>query len=166
LVAVPDFGATVSKAVEPEGRVPSVGRAQNADAQVHHRHADTSNSSYGQRPVVEIASFNEQVRETRDFADASELRPERTLDDRRMKTAHGLPLDDRTVSDDVVSRPEQSALHDNVKLTEEPEHAVLRLARIRNDSQHTRTVADYSSPIHHKHVPIQQQLALSRSESA
>lgn len=166
MVAVAHPGASLANALKPQSGVFRAGRSDDIDAKIHQRHADAANCNLGQRPVIEILSLDQQIGEMRAFTEPPELRPEPALDDRRVKTAHGLAFHDRAFAHRIVARPQTPGLNSDAELAEKLRHAAGPLMDVGDYTEHVKTVAKHSQPIHHSRVPIQYQLALSRSESA
>jgi len=166
-ISRPDTLSALSEAVKPQGGVLRVSRTQDVDAQVHHCYADAADSRGSQRPVVQVDSLDQEIREASLFAKTAKLWPELALDDRCVKSTYGLPLDDREVADDVVPSRKAPGLHGDTELAEQMRHAASAFLGISDDTQHVGySVADRSYPSAHEQVSNQQQLALSRSESA
>jgi hypothetical protein len=156
-----------SEAVKPCRGVLHVSRTEDVDAHIRHGYADAADSGGSQRAVVHIDSFNQEIRVASLSSKTANLWPERALDDRCMKSTDGLPLNDREVADDVVPSAKAPALHGDTELAKEVWHTASVFLGISDDMQHVgHSVADHSNPRAHERVTNQQQLALSRSESA
>jgi len=166
MVALSDLGPSVANALKPKSEILRAGRSDDMDPKIHKRHADAADRNFGQRPVIEILPFDQDIGETRACSELSELGPERALNDRGVKTTDGLPLHDRAFADLIVSGPQTPSLNSYAELTEKPRHAAGALMNVGDDTQHVKTIAQHSQPTHHSRVPTQHQLALSRSESA
>jgi hypothetical protein len=161
-VAKPNPG----EALEPERGIPCVRRADHTHAQVHERHANSTNCGSGERPIVEVATLDEHVREARNLADSPELGPERSLDHSCVQTAHRLPLDDGALPNLVVPGPQAPRLDGYSELAKKTWYPARSFLHIRNDPDvHRHTLAHRPLPIHRTGVPLQEQLGLSRSES-
>jgi len=158
---------TYRQSLEPESGILRTRRADDAHPQVHHCNADTADRGGGQRAVVEVLSLDQQVREASNLTDSSELRPERSAEQRRVKSPDRLPLHDCAVADLIVSRPQAAGLEGQTEFPEKTWHAARWFTCVHdNGALHGHTFANRPQPIHHSRVPIQHQLALSRSESA
>jgi hypothetical protein len=166
LIPVPNPGTALSQAVKPQSRVTRIHRANNANAQIHDRHANPTNGGLAQWTAVKRSALDEEIREPRNSANTSELGPERTSGDGCMQPADGLTLDDRLVPDLIVTCPEASPLDRNAE-RREVLHCHVRLSRIGYDSHdHEENLAKRRRPGRDGGVPLQQQLlGLSRSES-
>lgn len=164
-IAIPSSSTAFGEPLKAQGRILRIGRADDGDPEIHQRHPDPTNCRCRQRSVVEIVSFDQQVRESRNVADVSHLGPEFAGDDSCMKTPNRFSLHNRPLAYLVVSSRQQTPFHIDTELDETLWNAVDRLPRV-HDHRHRHTMAGQERPVCRGHVPLQIQLALSRSESA
>jgi hypothetical protein len=87
---------------KPVCRVVSVPRLNQSHAHVEDGDANATDGMSRQRPVVDRAALDEQVRLSGRGAQGAELAPEPPLLKRRVKVKHLLALDDRAVIEEVV----------------------------------------------------------------
>ncbi len=164
---VPYFGAAPRKKVKPKSRVLWAAGAKDSDPEIRQGQPDPPDRRRPQRSSVEMNPFDKEVGEACAFPQTSYLRPEPPPHDRDVQVTHGLALHDRALSHDVVTSPKRAALNGEPTLLEDPRHAAGAFVDVGDDVKHAHpTLAEQGQPIHHIGVPIEKQLALSRSESA
>jgi hypothetical protein len=157
--------APLDQSLEPASRVCNVLRPYDLDAQIHDGNASASDRGGSDRPVVEVLAFDDQIGESCYPANAAQLRPEGAFHDGEMETARCLPLDDCSIAYFVVSCPESLGRHVKPELSKLSRHRN-RLAAINHDLRHSRSFQATECRVSAATVSKQQQLALSRSESA
>jgi len=155
----------LDQSVEPASRVCNVPRPDDLDAHVHRGNASPSDRSGSDRSVVEILAFDDQIAESRYSAHPAQLRPEGALHDGEMETARCLPLHDCSIAYFVVSRPERLRRHVKPEVSKLSRHRHW-LAAVNDDLRHSPSFQATACRVSAARVSKQQQLALSRSESA
>jgi hypothetical protein len=90
--------------VDPEGRVALVAAAEKRDPLVDDGKACAADGVVVEWPAVDVRPLHEQVRESAGGAQLPELRPEATLEHRRVKIENALAFDERVRADGIVSR--------------------------------------------------------------
>ena len=157
---------TLRKIVQPACRVIGLGRSDQPYAEIQDRQARSSNRLRRQRPIVEIFSFDEQVRNPRAAPEATKLAPEGALGDGSVQAPHRLPLDDATAADVVVADAQTLDLHRQAPLAKKCWHTAAAFVDVCEHAHSARNVARSRPSSCAKTASNRSQLALSRSESA
>ena len=138
----------------------------NRHAEVHHGDRNAVDRSGSERPVVQISTFNKDVREAPSGAQPTDLGPKSASDDGEVEIPHGLSLDDASTTKDVIACRQQSLHDSHPRLRKQPRDAAAALVDVSDNAKHVRTVADPRPQVCDKRVPTNPGLALSPSESA
>jgi hypothetical protein len=158
-------GAPVSQAVQPVRRVAEILAANDLHTQVQERDIDTTNRRRCQRSVIQRLALDQEIAESRHPPDAVNLRPQLPSKDREVQAAYRLPLDDRAITDFVVTGQEAPGLDLESKPFEVSDDRS-RLSSVDNDVCHIRSFNPNVCRVSADSVSKARELALSRSESA
>jgi hypothetical protein len=161
----PIFRTPFGETLEPSRRVPKVIGSDDLHSQIHNGDANPSNRGRRQGSCVKTSSLDNQIGEPRHPAHATELRPELPVHDRKVETTHGLPFDDRSISNLVIARPQAPPHHGQPELVKQPADPI-RLSAVDHDASHGRSINATVCRVSAKRMSKRPQLALSRSESA
>jgi hypothetical protein len=84
----------LGESVQPKRGVKGIGRAKHRDPEITQCKTCSPRRSGREWPIVEITSFDEQIREACSPTKPTELRPECACDDSCMHSTHGFALDE------------------------------------------------------------------------
>jgi hypothetical protein len=154
------------KPFQPERRIIRICGPNQSDAEIHESEADAANCGGGERSVVEVGPFDKEVGETSCGPQSADLRPERAGNQRCVDAPYRLSFDERAAADEVITALKRPLFNCETALDEEPRNAAGTLVDVGDDQEHFVTVADQARASCAKPVPIDDGLALSRSESA
>jgi hypothetical protein len=126
--------AASGEELQPQCRVRRIVAADDRKAELGEGDERASHRLGAQRSLVEVTSFDQEVRSSRCAPQATDLKPQPPIDDRSMKIAHTLPLDDR-VTRFVIADGESSQLRRHPELFQGPSHPTLALANVHDNAQ-------------------------------
>ena len=159
------FRAPLSNSMEPPCGILEIVRSDDLHAEVADGDKHAADRSRSERACVQVLTLDQQIGESSDASESTELRPEGATNHVSVKAADGLAFDERSLSDFVVASPEAA----NVDLT--PKRLEVApdapgFALIDRNSSHRRSIHLSVCRVSAGTVSTPKQLAVSRSESA